>query len=61
MTIEIRAIRENELVDWLDSLSTGFLDRPDVAKIAVEVLPHWDLARAWAALNDGKVVGTTRT
>jgi predicted acetyltransferase len=61
VTIEIRAIREDELVDWLDSLSTGFLDRPDVAKIAVEVLPHWDLARAWAALDDGKVVGTTRT
>ena len=61
MTIEIRAIREDELPAWLDCLSTGFLDRPNVAAIVAEVLPHWDLARVWGAFEDDVVVGTART
>ena len=61
MTIEIRPIRDDELVAWIDSVTTGFLDRPDVTKIADEVRPVWDLNRNWAALDDGRVVGTTRT
>jgi predicted acetyltransferase len=61
MPIDIRAIRDDELRDWIDSLTIGFLDRPDIDKIAADVRPHWDLARAWAALDDGRVVGTTRT
>ncbi|MEO5941067.1 MAG: GNAT family N-acetyltransferase [Candidatus Limnocylindrales bacterium] len=61
MTTEIRPIHDDELVAWLESVTTGFLDRPDVARIADEVRPHWDLTRNWAALDDGRVVGTTRT
>ena len=61
MTIDVRPIHDDELEAWLDSLSTGFLDRPDVAKIAAEVRPHWDLSRNWAAIEAGRVVGTTRT
>jgi predicted acetyltransferase len=61
MTIDVRPIRDDELEAWLDSLTIGFLDRPDVGKIAAEVRPHWDLTRNWAAVDGGRVVGTTRT
>ncbi|HEY8631656.1 MAG TPA: GNAT family N-acetyltransferase, partial [Candidatus Limnocylindrales bacterium] len=61
MSIDVRPIRDDELVPWLDAVSTGFLDRPDIAKIAEEVRPHWDLARAWAAFEGGRIVGTFRT
>jgi len=40
MSIDVRAIRDDELLPWLDSLSTAFLDRPDLAKIAEDVRPH---------------------
>jgi len=61
MSIDVRPIRDDELVPWLDAVSTGFLDRPDIPKIAEEVRPHWDLARAWAAFEGGRIVGTFRT
>jgi predicted acetyltransferase len=61
MAIEIRAIHDDELRAWLDALSTGFHDRPDIDGIMAEVRPHWDLSRAWAAIEDGRIVGTTRT
>ena len=61
MTIDIRAIHQDELASFLETVTTGFLERPDIDKLAAEVRPHWDLARAWAAFDDGRVVGTTRT
>jgi predicted acetyltransferase len=61
MSIDVRAIHDDELLPWLDALSTGFLDRPDMAKFAEEVRPHWDLARAWAAFEGDRIVGTFRT
>ncbi len=61
MTIDIRAIRDAELPDYLDAVTTGFLERTDVDKIAADVRPHWDFARVWAAFDAGRVVGTTRT
>jgi predicted acetyltransferase len=61
MPITVRAIREDELLPWLDALSTGFLDRPDLSRIAEDVLPHWDLTRNWAALEADRIVGTFRS
>jgi predicted acetyltransferase len=61
MPIDLRPIHDDEIVAWLDAMSTGFLERPDVAKVAEEVRPHWDLARAWAALEGAQIVGTLRT
>src|SRR6059036_3884187 len=62
MPIDVRPIRDDELIAWLDAVSTGFQDRPDLEKIAEEVRPHWDLSRSWAAYEAGaRIVGTFRT
>ena len=61
MTIDIRAVREDELPAWFDCVSTGFLDRPNIPGIVTEVLPHWDLSRVWGAFDGDLVVGTART
>lgn len=61
MAISVRSIKDDELRPWLDCLSTGFLDRPDLDKIMAEVRPHWDLERAWAAFDGDLIVGTVRT
>ncbi|HEX5824450.1 MAG TPA: GNAT family N-acetyltransferase, partial [Candidatus Limnocylindrales bacterium] len=61
MSIEVRTIRDDELVAWLDAMSTGFLDRPDIAKIVEEVRPHWDVARVWGAFENDRIVGTLRS
>jgi predicted acetyltransferase len=61
MTIDVRPIRDDELVPWLDVETTGFLDRSNIAKIAEEVRPHWDLNRLWGAVEGERIVGTTRT
>src|SRR5436305_10552543 len=61
MAIDVRAISDDELSGFIEAVSTGFLDRPDIQKIADDVRPHWDLSRAWAAIEDDVVVGTTRT
>jgi predicted acetyltransferase len=61
MAIEIRGIRDDEVAGYLDAVTTGFLERPDIEKLAAEVRPHWDLSRSWAAVADGRIVGTTRT
>ncbi len=61
MTPEIRPIREDELPAFIDALSTGFLDRPDVARIAREIGEIWDLSRTRAAFDDGRICGTFRS
>jgi predicted acetyltransferase len=60
MPAEIRRVHENELEPWLECLTTAFLDRPDIAKIAAQIGPYWDFDRVWGAF-DGRVVGTLRT
>jgi predicted acetyltransferase len=60
MPIEIRRATEDEVVPWLESLTTAFLDRPDVAVMAPQVIPNWDFSRLWGAF-DGRVVGTLRS
>lgn len=61
MTVEIRQIRDDELPAFVNTLSTAFLERPDVEKAAAEVRPLWDLERAWAAFDDGRMCGTFRS
>jgi predicted acetyltransferase len=61
MPIDVRPIADDELLAWLDSVSIGFLDRPDQAALAAEVRPHWDLARVWGAFEGSRIAGTFRT
>jgi len=62
MSIEVRNIRDDELTAFIDTLTTGFLERPgDVAKIADEVRPFWDLTRAWAAFDGDRPCSTYRS
>lgn len=60
MPYEIRRVREDEAPAWFECLTTAFLERPDVALIASQIVPHWDMERIWGAF-DGLVVGTFRT
>ena len=46
-----RRVRDAELPAYVDALSTGFLERPDVAKVAEELRPLWDLSRTWVAFD----------
>jgi predicted acetyltransferase len=61
MTPDVRPIRDEELVAYLDAASTGFLERFDTQKLADEVRLHWELARTWAAWDGGRVCGTFRS
>ena len=61
MATEVRRVREDELPAFFDSLSTAFLERPDVEKVAAELKPLWDLDRTWAAFDGTRVIGTFRS
>ncbi len=61
MTVEIRPIRDDELRAYVDVLSTAFLERPDVDKVADELRPLWDLERTWAGFEDGRICATFRS
>jgi predicted acetyltransferase len=61
MGFEIRRVREDELADFTDAVSTAFLERPDVEAFANQVRPLWDLDRVWAAFDGGRVCGTFRS
>lgn len=61
MPPEIRRVRADELHEYVDALSTAFLDRPDVDRVAKEVAEVWELDRTWAAFDDGRIVGTFRS
>jgi len=60
MSHQVRNVGLDEVVPWLESLTTAFLERPDVAKIAEQLRPYWDPMRLWGAF-DGRVVGTLRS
>lgn len=61
MTPEIRPIRDDELPAFLEALSTAFLERPDIDRVAAELRPIWDLGRVWAAFDGGRLCGTFRS
>jgi predicted acetyltransferase len=60
MAYETRTVRPDEVIPWLECVTTGFLDRPNVAKIAEQLGPYWDFTRLWGTF-DGPVVGTLRS
>ncbi len=61
MSIEIRRIHDDELPAYVETMTTGFLERPDIDKIAAELRPIWDLERAWAGFDGGRMCGTFRS
>lgn len=61
MPIEIRPVRQDELPAYIDSMSTTFLDRPDVDKVAEEVGSLWALERTIGAFDGAQIVGTFRS
>jgi len=61
MAPEIRRIREDELVAFLETSSTAFLEHVDAPKIAEELKHLWDLDRVWAAYDGGRMCGTFRS
>jgi predicted acetyltransferase len=61
VTPEIRPVRQDEAVAYVEALSTAFLDRPDVERVAREIWPLWEGTRTWAAVVDGRICGTFRS
>ena len=55
MALEIRPVREDEAASYVEALSTAFLQRPDVERIAGEIWPMWEGGRTWAAVDDGQI------
>lgn len=60
MNLEIRPVRDDELPAYIDAISTAFLERPDVDKVAADVRTTWDLERTLAGFEAGRLVGTFR-
>ncbi len=61
MPPDVRPVRAEELVAYINTISTGFLERPNVQRIADEVQKHWDLSRTWAAFDGTLLVGSFRS
>jgi predicted acetyltransferase len=61
MSVDVRNVREDELPAFLEALTTAFLERPDVQKVAEELKPLWDLERVWAAFDGPHIRGTFRS
>ena len=58
--VEVRRIRPEELVGWLETVTTAFLTPSDTRRIAELSRARFDPTRIWAAF-DGRVVGTLRS
>lgn len=61
MTTVVRPVSAEELPAFVEALSVGFLERPDVAKVAEELKPLWDLERTLAAFDGDRIRGTFRS
>ncbi len=61
MSIEIRNVSPDEFVPFIEALSTTFLDRPDIARVAEAVAPFWEPERTWGAFDGDRVCGTFRS
>jgi predicted acetyltransferase len=61
MSVEIRPVQPDEFEAFLEAMSTGFLDRPDVARVAGFVKDWWEPPRTWGAWEGGRVCGTYRS
>ena len=61
MSVEIRGPGPDEYAAAVDVLSTAFLERPDVQKVAEELSRTWAPGRTWVAWDDGRPCGTFRS
>jgi predicted acetyltransferase len=61
MSLEIRPIRDEELPAFVETLTTGFLERPDQGPLVEALRELWDLSRTWSAFDDGRIVSTFRS
>ncbi len=61
MHIEIRTTRPEEYPAFVGALSTGFLERPDIARVVDAVRATWEPDRTWAAFEGDRVCGTFRS
>jgi predicted acetyltransferase len=62
MSVEIRTIEAEELEAWYTAMQRGFHVGRVLPEGTIDRLrPHFDVTRAWAAFDDGRIVGTTRS
>lgn len=61
MSIGVRNIHPGEFTAFVEAMSAGFLERPDVPRVAASVERWWEPARTWAAFDGERVCGTFRS
>ena len=61
MGIEIRSVGPDEYAAAIEVLSTAFLERPDIPRVAETVRELWDPARTWVAWDGDRACGTFRS
>jgi predicted acetyltransferase len=61
VTPEVRRLGDEQLPEFVEVMTAGFLERLDVDKVAAEVRGLWDLERTWAAMDRGSICGTLRS
>jgi predicted acetyltransferase len=61
-TPEIRRLHGDDLIGFVETAGTGFLERPkDAAKVADELRTLWDMERTWGAFDGARMCGTFRS
>ena len=61
MGIEIRTVAPDEYAAAVDVMTSAFLERPDVARVAESVMDRWDAGRTWVAFDGTRACGTFRS
>ncbi len=61
MSIEIRNVAPDEYAAAIEVMSSAFLNRMDVAKVAAFVQDRWDADRTWIAFDGARACGTFRS
>ena len=61
MTVSVRSITADELPAFIETLTAGFYERVDVARVAEAMATLWDLDRTWAAFDGERMCGTLRS
>jgi predicted acetyltransferase len=60
MAIDVRVADPSELSSVIDTISTAFLERPDIEKVAAVVRRTWEIDRLVGAFDGPRAVGTFR-
>lgn len=61
MSIEIRHPDEADYPAVVETVSTAFLERPDIARTAAQLAAEWDAGRTWLATDGPVIAGTFRS